>query len=99
MNETDALAAFHMWRIADGYTYDQLAAHIVEERRLAEAGEPGLGHPFFVGDLIEIVLQARESGTMVGTVRSGTYGIVCIRMFQQTGKPRPFGVIGPVEVQ
>ena len=99
VNETDALAGFDMWRIADGSTYAQLAAHIKKESRLAKAGMPGLGHPGYVGDLIRVMLQAGESGIMVGTVHPGTYGIVCLRMFEQVGDLRPAGVLGPVEVE
>jgi len=98
-NDTNDLAVFHMWRIADGHTFEEFAGYIAEERQLAERGEPGLGHPGFVEDLIETVLEAGEAGTITGAVRAGTYAIVCIPMFPQAGEPRPFGIVGPVEVR
>lgn len=98
VNETDARAMFDMWRITEGSTYEQLARYIKKERRLAEAGDPGLGHPWFVADLIRVGLGPGESGALVGTVISGTWGIVCIRKFERSGI-RPFALVGPVEVE
>ncbi len=100
VNQTDGRAMFDMWRITEGFTYEQLARHIDKERRLAEAGQPGLGHPSFVEDLslIRVGLGPGESGALVGTVFPGTWGVVCIRKFERAGI-RPFALVGPVEVE
>lgn len=98
VNETEARAGFHMWRIADGHTYAQFAAHIERERRRTLANKPDLGPRHVdLSSLIPLELQAGESGTLAGTVKPGTYGIVCARTFETR-----FGVlalVGPVEVE
>jgi hypothetical protein len=99
MNKTDALAAFNIARIEEGHTYEQLAAHIKKEIRLARAGKPGLGHPSFAVPLFEVLLQPGESGSMSGTVQPGTYGIACAGVYEQVGELRPTGAIGPLEVE
>jgi hypothetical protein len=101
VNETDALAAFDMWRIGESGSLDQLVAHIAEERRLAESGDPGLGHPSFASSLISSgILQAGESKLVSGVTQPGTYGIVCLRHFVLvTDDPfRPFTVVGPITI-
>ena len=99
VNETDALAAFNIARIEEGHSYAQLAAHIKKEIRLAEAGKPGLGHPSFAVPLFEVVLQPGESGSISGTVQSGTHGIACARVYERVGELRPTGAIGPLRVK
>jgi len=98
-NDTEDVAAFDLWRIVGGRTYEEFAQYIQAERELAEAGQPGLDHPGYVSNLITIELQAGETGTMKGTVVPGTYAVVCIRMFPQAGEPRPFSLIGPLIVE
>jgi len=97
-NETDDFVVFDMWRIVGNRTYEEFAAYIQADRELAEAGEAGLDHPGYVANYIGIELQAGESGALEGTVVPGTYAIVCIRMFPQVGEPRPFALVGPLEV-
>ncbi|MGH2629447.1 MAG: hypothetical protein ACRDHI_02660 [Actinomycetota bacterium] len=99
INETDGLAGFHMWRIADGHTYEQFAAHIRKERGRTLANQPSLGPRHTdMSSLIPIELEAGESGTMTGIAQPGTYGIVCARDFKESR----FGVsdlVGPIEVE
>lgn len=100
VNETDGLAFFSMGRLGEGSTYDQLDAYIQEDRELAEAGEPGLGHPMFLAALFQSPrLEAGASGTMELRVSEGTYGIVCLQTFEGWPGPRPFAVVGPLEVE
>ena len=99
VNETHAQAAFHMFRIADGHTCEQLAAYVGRERQRTKAGEPGLGPPPWVEGPIQLDLGSNESGTLLGMVRSGTHGIVCTREFQQPGELHAFATVGPVEVE
>jgi hypothetical protein len=89
-----------MWRILDGHTYEELAAHVSQERALAEAGKPGLGHPDFLADLIEVVVATPgQSASATGTLQTATYGFVCARQSESAGEPRPFTTIGPIEVK
>ncbi len=97
-NETDGLAGFHMWRIADGHTYEEFAAHIQRERQLTLANKPFLGPRYTdLSSLIQIELQAGESGTMSGVARPGTYGIVCAKDFTKS-RFGVFALVGPVEI-
>lgn len=101
VNETGAQAAFDMWRIGESGSFEELVAHVEEERRLADAGDAGLGHPSFASSLISSgILQAEESKVINGVTQPGTYGIVCLRHFELvTDDPfRPFTVVGPIEV-
>jgi hypothetical protein len=98
-NNTDGVAGVHLWRIIDGHTYDELAAHVAEEVRLAQAGEPGLGHPDFVADLVEVVADAGNSASATGTLRVATYGLVCARLSETASQRGPFKTIGPIEVK
>lgn len=100
VNDTGASATIHMWSLLEGTTYEEFARYVEEERRLAEAGEEGKGHPPFVQKLIATpTLKAGQSATMRGTISSGeTYGIVCLKMFEGDEVPRPLGIVGPVEV-
>ena len=97
VNKTDAEVSFDMWRIAEGHTYEEFAAHIDEERRLAEAGEQVLGPPSYAEDLIQIKVQPGES-EIFETLSPGTYAIVCFEEYDQVGG-RPSALVGPVEVE
>ena len=99
VNDTAVFAGFDMWRIAEGHSYEELAAAIQEARRNAEAGGAVISHPEYLSGLIQVQLQPGESKVMAGRVQPGTYAIVCIRMFEQVGEPRPFSILGPIEVR
>jgi len=101
-NQTGADAAFDVWWIPEDHTYAQVVAYMQEERRLAEAGQDGLGHPpYFVGT--EPPIRGGPSGatsiTASGNLTAGTYGIVCIQLYQQVGELRPLAAVGPVIVE
>ena len=97
MNKTEAEVFFDMWRIAGGHTYEEFTAHIDEERRLADAGDQGLGPPSYAEDLIQIRVQQGESEIFVA-LSPGTYAIVCFEEYNQVGV-RPSALVGPVEVE
>ena len=102
VNENDAPTAFDMFMIADGRSYQEFAARIEKERRLAEAGKPGIGPgpSVLVSTRISSgLLEGRESGTLTGAVEPGRWAIVCLQRFKGTTDPvRPFSVVGPVRV-
>lgn len=99
VNETDGLAAFNIAAIEEGHSFDELASHIEEEIELADAGEPGLGHPSFAVPMFEVLLEAGETGTMSGSLDQGTYGLTCARVNDAVGELRPAGALGPIEVE
>lgn len=101
VNESGDVAAFNMASLVEGTPYEEFEQYIDEERRLAEAGEEGLGLPRFVSDQIpSLTLEAGQSQKVEGSVDAGkTYGIVCLKVFAgDPGHPRPLTLLGPVEV-
>ena len=97
VNKTSALAGFDMWRITEPNTYQDLVAYVAKEKDLAAAGQGGLGHPSFVSDLISAQVLPSKTGTLYGSVRQGTYAIVCLG---PTGAgTRPLALVGPIQVQ
>jgi len=97
VNQTSALAGFDMWRITEPNTYQDLVAYVAKEKDLAAAGQGGLGHPSFVSDLISAQVLPSKTGTLDGSVRQGTYAIVCLG---PTGAgTRPLALVGPIQVQ
>ena len=102
VNETDARAAVDLWRLTEGGTFDELAAHVDDERADAEAGGPGLGHPGFVtGQISSGIVEPGSTTTVDGTVQAGTHAIVCLRHFEAvtTDPFRPFATLGPLEAE
>jgi hypothetical protein len=102
VNETVWPAAFDLWRIADGHTFEDLQAHIDAERERAEAGQSVLGHPGFVGGLISSgPVPAGGEVVMRGSTTAGTYGIVCLGHYDAVPDDpfRPFALIGPLLVE
>jgi hypothetical protein len=98
-NNTDDAVSFHLVMIADGHTYDEVATHVVQEKQLAKDGKPGLGFPTSAIFINEINFAAGRSGTATFRVGSGTYTIVCLRMFETVNDLRPFDLVGPIEVR
>ena len=96
VSETDDDLLFHLWRLVGEYTFEEFEAHIAEEKRLAEEGEPGLGPPTQVRDLNELTTPARSSEDVIVRFREiGTHAIVCF----DTEMNRPFALLGPLEVE
>lgn len=102
VNETSAEAVVQVLMIHDGYSFDELVAHVEEEIRRDEAGEAPLGHPpssqaTIVADTG--LLEAGEStSTEVDAGEPGNYAVVCFRHQESAGELRPFAVLGPLEV-
>jgi hypothetical protein len=98
LNDTDVRAVLHLWRILPGHSYEDLATFVRQERDRTEAGEPGLGPPSWIEGPSEVDLEPGASATLAATVRSGTYGFVCIREFDESGELHAFATAGPVDV-
>lgn len=88
VNQTDAEARFDGWHIPQGHTFDELAAHIREERRHAEAGEPVLGPPSYLTSsdrVFDVAVDAGKSDLDSSDLGAGTYAIVCIKNYPSVG--------------
>lgn len=81
-----------LWLLRPGRTYDELVAHLGEEQRRLEAGEPPLGHPAFA-TLVAEASTASERGTLTADLDPGTYGLACIRF--EGGVPVQYWSAGP----
>ena len=97
VNQTSALAGFDMWRISEPNTYLDLAAYVDKDKQLSAAGQSGLGHPSWVTDLVSAQILPSKTGVLYGSVRQGTYAIVCNG--PTPGGTRPVGLLGPIQVQ
>ncbi|HUG09009.1 MAG TPA: hypothetical protein VMP13_08975 [Acidimicrobiia bacterium] len=102
-NESSVPGAADVFMILEGYSFDELVAHVEEEARRAEAGEAVLGHPSSVlarsASSGTGLLEAGESTAIeVDAEDPGDYAIVCIRHHEGANGPRPFAVVGPFEV-
>jgi hypothetical protein len=76
-NESSGQFDADLWLLNSGHSYEELAAHIAEEQRRADAGEPGLGHPDFATLVAEASVAAGR-GRLTSRLAPGTYGIACI---------------------
>lgn len=99
VNETDDFAMANMSKILEGGTYQDLAAHITEEIRLAEHGKPGLNHPDYAPPSFELSVRGGGTSTLTGEVSEGTYAIVCGRTYEEVDEVRPSDVSGPYRVE
>lgn len=94
-NETTGQFDIHLWSLQDGHDYDELAAHIDEEGRRNEAGEPPLGHPSFATLVAEASAEAGSTSELVTDIGVGTYGMACI-YFDQPGSLGGIWSVGPI---
>ena len=97
VNQTSAVVGFDMWRISEPNTYQDLAAYVAREKDLAASGQSGLNQPTFVSDLVSAQVLPSKTGVLYGSVRQGTYGIVCLG--QTPSGSRPTALVGPIQVQ
>lgn len=89
-------ADFDLWLLADGHTYEELAAHIDEERRRSERGQPPLGHPTFATLVAEASTDPAGEDTLTTALQPGEYGAACIRF--EEGRPGLWAA-GPFTVE
>lgn len=97
VNTTDGNIVFHLVRIGEGHTFEELVEHINQERQLAEEGEAALGLPTYAEEVSELLCLADVSITRVVSINPGTYAFVCSKDFEDVGE-RPFSLLGPIEV-
>lgn len=101
VNETSAEAVAQVLIIHDGYSFEELGAHIEEEIRRAQSGQAPLGHPpssqaTIVADTG--LVEAGESTSLeLDAAEPATYAVVCGRHHETAGELRPFEVLGPLE--
>lgn len=94
-SEMDAAAWFDLWQINEGHTYSELVAHIDEEQRRAEVGEPGLGHPTFATLVAEGQADPSAEATITLEAAAGEYGMACIGIDPDTETPSSISAAGP----
>lgn len=102
-NDSSVPGAADVFMILEGYSFDELVAHVEEEARRAEAGEAVLGHPSSAlaryASSGTGLLEAGESTAIeVDAEEPGDYAIVCVRYHEEANELRPFAVVGPFEV-
>lgn len=85
VSKTNVAAQFDLWQMNDGHTYAELVAHLDEEQRRLEAGEPSLGHPTFASLVASTPVDPREEGTVTIDATAGEYGMACIRLDEDNG--------------
>jgi hypothetical protein len=83
-NETSGQFDLDLWVLDEGHDYEELAAHIDDDRARNEAGEPSLVHPTFATLVAEASAEAGSSGTLTTDLAAGTYGMARI-LFDQPG--------------
>jgi hypothetical protein len=94
VNQVDGPFDLDLWRLDDGHSYAELAAHIEEEQRRGQAGEPPVGHPTFA-DLVAEETAAGTTGSLETNLSAGTYGFACILQLAVNGG---IWAAGPMEV-
>ncbi len=94
-NKTANQAHFDVWRLNEGHSYSELVAHIKEEQRRSQAGEPGLGHPTFATLLTTEIVEPQRTKSLVLPSEAATYGMACIPW---RGGPTGIFAAGPLTV-
>jgi hypothetical protein len=96
-NQTEVLGVVNIARL-EGASFQEFAAHVAEELRLAKAGEPGLGHPSYAVPIGDVLVDPGETVELTATLEPGTHALLCGRLYEEVGELRPSMAIGPVEV-
>lgn len=96
-NKTSGQFNLNVWLLDQDHGYDELAAHIDEERRRAAAGEPPLGHPTFATLVGEATAETDAVSDLATSVDPGTHGLACI-LFDQDGGFGGIWAAGPITV-
>lgn len=96
-NATDGQFDLDLWRLQEGHGYDELVAHIDEEMRRVESGEPPLGHPPFADLVAESTAAIGTDGALRTDLETGIYGFACI-YFPSADVLGAFRSAGPLEV-
>jgi hypothetical protein len=98
-NRGSALATFVINRLLDGHTFAEARAHVENERRLADAGEPFVGPPAFFQSQGSFAVNPGETTTPTLTLLPGTYEITCLARHPRDGQLRVVAAAGPLEVK
>lgn len=77
-NKTANQAHFDFWRLNEAHSYSEFVAHIREEQRRIQAGEPGLGHPTFATLITTETVEPQGTQSLVLPSEAATYGMACI---------------------
>lgn len=77
-NKTANQGQFDFWRLNAGHAYSEFVAHIKEEQRRIQAGEPGLGHPQFATLITTETVAPQGTKSLVLPTEPATYAMACI---------------------
>lgn len=102
-NETDAEAAAEVFMLKEGHLFDELVAHVEEEKRRADAGESFLGPPLasatFASPGSGIVAGGENKSVEIDAGQDGIYVIYCFRHHENVAEPfRVFALLGPLRI-
>ena len=103
VNKTGVRAAIDVWPIPPGRTQADVNAFIAKERKLAETGQEGLGHPAFFpysSPDVRVGFDADLLHRGSGYLDKGSHTVICLREFKEAnGEGRPSGAAGPLDVE
>ena len=97
LNETVEPSGFDLFRVRDGFGFDDVSAHVDRENDQVEAGAEPIGFPSSAMHLDQAAPGAGGSDTITHTAGPGTYGIVCI--VGAGPDPIRFDLVGPIVVK
>jgi hypothetical protein len=102
INDSGVQAAVDVFHVTD---IAAVVAHVDEERRRADSGEPVLGHPgepiaTFASSGSGLLDAGTSTQVVVEADEPGDYAVICLRYHENTSDPvRPFAVVGPFTVE
>lgn len=100
INRTRGAAWVDLSRIGGGKTYEDLGRDIEFAAEAARGGKPVVPRPAYLERAIPpLILNAGGSAALNATLETGTYGIVCLRTYDNINEIRPYLVAGPLEVR
>jgi hypothetical protein len=97
-NDTDTFANFGIYRLDDGYPWDDAAAWITRENEALRGG-PSQPPQDFATDVASLDQPTRGQGPPANlALGPGTYGIVCSSNEPPPGQVFAFYLVGPLEI-
>ena len=76
-NETDRHGVFELLRLAPESSFEALQAHIETEQGRIAAGQLPLGPPDFATLVLQLEVDAGETGTLSSALTEATYAVTC----------------------
>jgi hypothetical protein len=101
INQSGTKAGIDIWLMPDDKAFERLTAQALEDRRLAEAGQPPQSDHAWLGvaPAIRLPWDSSTSQTVRGHLDAGMYAVLCITSFPKVSEPRLLKVVGPLVVR